>query len=136
MDTPEEVCPSTLNAGMDIGCSNDAMPPQCAAKAIADGTLNMSAIDTAVGHMFRLRMRTGEFDDPSLTPLSLLDNNTLICSADGYALARDAARQSLALLKVNRNVMPLSPTAIRTVAAIGPISNNTFMLLGDYGGWP
>jgi beta-glucosidase-like glycosyl hydrolase len=43
-NSSEAVCPLTLNAGMDCACSNDLMPLQCAAPAIADGSLALGAV--------------------------------------------------------------------------------------------
>lgn len=132
VSTAEEVCPVVLNAGMDTGCNNDLLPLQCAAAAIADGTMDESAVRTAARRVMSVRMRTGQFD--ATTPWDGLDNNTLICTPDGNALAIDAAAQSLVLAKVNRSALPLRRGA--SLAVVGPNANATFQLLGDYSAWP
>lgn len=132
VQTAEEVYPVVLNAGMDMGCNNDLLPLQCASAAIADGILDEEAVDTAARRVMSVRLRTGEFD--ATTPWDNLNNNTLICSSDGLALATAAAAQSLVLAKVNRSALPLRRNA--TLAVVGPNANATFQLLGDYSAWP
>ncbi len=47
-------------------------------------------------------------------------------------LAYEAALQSFVLLKNNGNVLPLSASAKRTIAVVGPEANYSYGLVGDY----
>ena len=51
------------------------------------------------------------------------------------ALATRVARESMVLLKNQGNVLPLKKT-LKTIAVIGPNSDQTQMLLGNYNGIP
>ncbi|KAM0025524.1 putative glycosidase [Helianthus debilis subsp. tardiflorus] len=52
------------------------------------------------------------------------------------ALAREAARQGIVLLKNSVGSLPLSPTAIKSLAVIGPNANVTKTMIGNYEGTP
>jgi beta-glucosidase-like glycosyl hydrolase len=131
-NSSEAVCPLVLNAGMDCACSNDLMPLQCAVPAIADGSLLLETLLTAVRRKLSVRLRAGEFDED--TPFDALDNNTLICAPEALDRAQRAAEQSVALLKVDRARLPLNRSAIRSLAVVGPNAQGS--LLGDYSSWP
>ena len=130
----EAVCGAALDAGMDYACNNDLLPLQCAAKAIADGSLAEEAVELAARRTLSVRLRTGQFD--ASTPFDELDNNTLVCSDASLARAQRAAEQSVTLLKVDRMRLPLDRSNVRSVAAVGPNANLSFGLLGDYSAWP
>lgn len=132
--TAEESCPATLNAGMDYGTRGDGLPLQCAAQAVADGTLDAAVLEQAVRRVLSVRFRAGHFD--AETPFDALDSDELVCSPVALALAQTAAERGLVLLKVDRARLPLSRAVVRSVAAVGPGANATQQLLGDYSGYP
>lgn len=81
-------------------------------------------------------MRLGFFDgDPRQQLYGNLGTND-VCTPANQELAREAARQGFVLLKNSRGSLPLSPTATKSVAVIGPNANVTTTMIGNYAGVP
>src|ERR1035438_7271849 len=73
------------------------------------------------------------FDPSDMVPYTKISEKELD-SAEHRAQARKLANESMVLLK-NDGVLPLKP-GIRKIAVIGPLANQTKMLLGNYAGKP
>ncbi len=100
--------------------------------AVQRGYLSESAIDTALIRLFAARVRLGMFDPPSMVPYSKLDESELN-SAAHRKLARRIAEESMVLLK-NDGVLPLR--SVKRIAVVGPLADQTAVLLGNYNGTP
>lgn len=101
-------------------------------EAVQQGYLPESAIDTALVRLFTARIRLGMFDPPSMVPYTNIDDKELD-SAAHRALARQMANESMVLLK-NDGVLPLK--SIKRIAIVGPLADQTAVLLGNYNGIP
>ncbi|MBB5706782.1 glycoside hydrolase family 3 protein [Sphingopyxis panaciterrulae] len=113
-------CPQALLAGLDMYMAPDSWKPiyeDLLARAKA-GTVPMARIDDAVRRILRVKLRLGLFEagKPSSRPLS--GRFDLLGSPDHRAIAREAVRKSLVLLK-NRDVLPLKPGGRLLVAGEG-----------------
>lgn len=118
--------------GLDLNCGS--FLGQHTEAAVKAGLLNESAIDKAVTNNFATLMRLGFFDgDPRKQPYSELGPKD-VCTPKHQELAREAARQGIVLLKNSPGSLPLSPTAIKTLAVIGPNANVTKTMIGNYEG--
>ncbi|KAG7608678.1 Glycoside hydrolase family 3 C-terminal domain superfamily [Arabidopsis suecica] len=132
--TPEEAVAKSLLAGLDLNC--DHFNGQHAMGAVKAGLVNETAIDKAISNNFATLMRLGFFDgDPKKQLYGGLGPKD-VCTADNQELARDAARQGIVLLKNSAGSLPLSPSAIKTLAVIGPNANATETMIGNYHGVP
>ncbi|KAL0648143.1 hypothetical protein Bca4012_046434 [Brassica carinata] len=79
---------------------------------------------------------TGFFNgDPKKHPYGNLGPQD-VCTAENQELAREAARQGIVLLKNSPGSLPFSPSAIKTLAVIGPNANVTDTMIGNYHGVP
>ena len=92
-----------------------------------------SAIDTALVRLFTARIKLGMFDPPESDPYSKIDEKELD-SPEHRALALKLANESMVLLK-NDGTLPLKP-GIKKIAVIGPLAEQTRVLLGNYSGTP
>ena len=101
-------------------------------EAVQQGYLSAAAIDTALIRLFSARIRLGLFDPPSRVTYSRLDPRQLD-SAAHRDLARHLAAESMVLLK-NDGVLPLR--SVHRVAIVGPLAEQTAVLLGNYTGVP
>ncbi len=107
-------CPQAINAGLDM-----FMAPTSDWKGlykntveqVESGIIPMSRIDDAVRRILRVKVRAGLFEKPSPAARQFSGKTELIGSAEHRAIARDAVRQSLVLLKNNNNILPLSPAS-------------------------
>ncbi|CAL5329650.1 unnamed protein product [Camellia sinensis] len=132
--TPEEAAAKALLAGLDLNCGSFmAKHTEAAVKA---GLVNESAVDNAVSNNFATLMRLGFFDgDPSKQLYGQLGPKD-VCTPENQEMAREAARQGIVLLKNTAGSLPLSPTAIKSLAVIGPNGNVTKTMIGNYEGTP
>ena len=101
-------------------------------EAVQQGYLPESAIDTALVRLFTARIRLGMFDPPARVPYSKIDPARLD-SAEHRNLARRLAAESMVLLK-NDGTLPLR--TVKRIAVIGPLAEQTRVLLGNYNGTP
>ncbi|MBV8113326.1 MAG: glycoside hydrolase family 3 C-terminal domain-containing protein, partial [Silvibacterium sp.] len=101
--------------------------------AVKEGYLKESDIDTAVIRLFTARMKLGMFDPPDMVPYTKIDEGELN-SAAHRDLARKIADESMVLLK-NDGTLPLKSSGVK-IAVVGPLANQTKVLLGNYNGTP
>ena len=97
-------------------------------EAFRRGLIPDSIIDAAVTRVLRAKFELGLFEHPYVDPDSAAYWNG---SVEHRALAREAARTSLVLLKNDRNTLPLS-RALRSVVVIGVDAAES--RLGGYSG--
>ena len=101
--------------------------------AVQEGYLKESAIDTALVRLFTARIKLGLFDPPQMVPYTKIDANELASPAH-RALALKLANESMVLLK-NDGTLPLK-AASQKILVVGPLADQTRVLLGNYNGIP
>jgi beta-glucosidase len=87
-----------------------------------------------VRRLLTARFRLGMFDPPERVPYARIPYS-VVDSAAHQALALEAARKSIVLLKNQGGLLPLKKS-IKTLAVIGPNADNVETLLGNYHGEP
>jgi beta-glucosidase-like glycosyl hydrolase len=90
LNTSDQVLAAVFTAGTDIGC--DGYIPPALPGALADGAITQAQVNTAMSHMFRVRMRLGQFDPYEQQPMRQWGPD-MVCTNDSIALALDAAQQ-------------------------------------------
>lgn len=115
-----ESCPQALMAGVDMYMAPDTWKPiynDLLARAKSD-ELPMSRVDEAVTKILEVKARLGLFEagKPSARPYS--GEYELLGAPEHRAVAREAVRKSLVLLK-NQGVLPLKPGGRLLVAGEG-----------------
>jgi beta-glucosidase len=98
--------------------------------ALTQGLLTEADINAAVRNILRVRFHTGEFDG-ALDPYRDI-NTSIINSPASQALAREAVRKSVVLLKNEDNTLPIDKNNINSVAVLGERANQ--VLLDWYSG--
>jgi beta-glucosidase len=137
--TQAEASAISLQRGMDNECIDgtvkvtDDHDYKPYLDAVKQGFLRESEIDVALTRLFTARMKLGMFDPPEMVPYSKIDEK-LLDSAGHRAMARKMANESMVLLK-NDGVLPLRTSGIR-IAVVGPLADQTKVLLGNYNGTP
>ena len=109
-----------FDAGMDMSMQSGFYAAHLPA-LVESGQVPVAALDQAVRRVLSLKAALGLLDDPyrSLDPAREADTSHL---AAHEALARDAARRSMVLLKNEGGVLPLR--AGQRVALIGPFTRD------------
>ncbi len=135
----EQAVAISLTRGMDNECIDfrakvtDDHDYRPYLDAVKDGYLKESAIDAALVRLFTARMKLGMFDPPRMVPYTKIDASELN-SAEHRALALKLANESMVLLK-NDGVLPLKTTGAK-ILVVGPLAEQTRVLLGNYNGIP
>jgi beta-glucosidase len=124
----EHASADAVKAGTDTTCGNEYVT---LVKAVQDGLVKESAIDTAVKRLFTARMKLGMFDPPSMVPFSQIPMSEVDSPAHREVALR-AARESIVLLK-NNGILPFKPNA-GTIAVIGPEATLLRAIEGNYHG--
>jgi beta-glucosidase len=109
------------------------------AKALKDGYVTEADMDASLKNLLRVYLRLGEMDPQGVDPYAEIGRKT-----DGEIapweressreLARQATDESIVLLKNSNNTLPLDRTKLKTIALIGPWTDQ--VLLDWYSGTP
>ncbi len=114
-------CPAAFNAGLDMAMASDSWKGlyETELAAVKSGQITQERLDDAVRRILRVKMRLGLFDagKPSQRPLG--GKYELLGSPEHRAIARQAVRESLVLLKNNGGTLPLDPHKRILVAGDG-----------------
>jgi beta-glucosidase len=127
----------SLERGMDNECADFGEPSGDSdympfLRAVQQGYLPEDALDAALVRLFTARIRLGMFDPPSMVPYSRIPQSELNSPAH-RELALHLAEESMVLLK-NDGVLPLK--SVKHIAVVGPLADQTAVLLGNYNGYP
>lgn len=122
---------AVLSAGMDTDCGgymgSKAMLPLLANKTIA------ALVDTALRNLFTVQFRLGFGDKRSDVPWG--NYGPEVVNTPGHQqLAKEAADQSLVLLKNTGKTLPLDPATVKKVLVVGRNANATTNMQGNYFG--
>lgn len=102
--------------------------------AVKRGLVSEADINGALVNTLAVQMRLGMFDgEPSAHPYGNLGTKD-VCTPAHQGLALEAARQGIVLLNNHGPTLPLSARRHRTIAIIGPNSNVTVTMIGNYAG--
>ena len=119
-----------LAAGVDI----ELPDPQAYEKLVdlvRSGRVSEAALDRSVARLLRAKFLAGLFENPYVDPERAEQvSNT----PEHQALALDAARRSIILLKNDGGVLPLDRRKTKTIAVVGP--NAKGVRLGGYSSDP
>jgi beta-glucosidase len=110
-------CPQALTAGLDMYMAPagwKALDENTVAEA-KSGAIPMARLDDAVRRILRVKFKAGLFDGPS--PVAGRFN--LLGSPEHRAIAREAVRKSLVMLKNQGGVLPIRPWEHVLVAGDG-----------------
>ena len=118
------------NECIDFAKVNDDHDYRPYIEAVQQGYLPESSVDTALIRLLRARIRLGMFDPPATVPYMNIDEKQLDSPAH-RELARRMADESMVLLK-NDGVLPLK--SAKRIAIVGPLADQTAVLLGNYNG--
>ena len=127
-----EDCRQTFVAGLDMAMAPDSWKGlwESTLAHARSGALPMAALDEAVRRILRVKVRAGLFEAGKPSSRMLSGEFDRLGSADHRAVARQAVRESLVLLKNQGSVLPLKPGARILLAGDGADS-----MTKQTGGW-
>lgn len=114
-------CPQAIRAGLDLYMAPDSWKGiwESTLREVKSGAIPMSRLDDAVRRILRVKFRAGIFDAKRPSERPYAGRYDLLGSPDHRAIARQAVRESLVLLKNSGSVLPLKPGANILVAGDG-----------------
>ena len=90
---------------------------------LKEGKITMKQLDEAVARVLYFKFKLGLFDDPYKFSNEARESATLFSEAN-RAVALEAAKRSIILLKNNHDVLPLNASSGRKIALIGHYANS------------
>ncbi|MFV8783983.1 glycoside hydrolase family 3 protein [Microbulbifer sp. SA54] len=115
-------CPQAINAGLDMFMAPDPSWKELYANTVEDaksGALSAERLDDAVRRILRVKMRAGLFDAGAPSERAFAADESLIGAPAHRAIARQAVRESLVMLKNNDGLLPLARNQRVLVAGDG-----------------
>lgn len=114
-------CPATINAGLDMAMASDSWKGfyETTLAAVKVGTISQARLDDAVRRILRVKFRLGLFEAGKPSTRAVGGQFALLGAPEHRAVARQAVRESLVLLKNAGGVLPLSPKQRILVAGDG-----------------
>ena len=112
-------CPQSLNAGLDMYMAPDSWKGlyESTFKHVKDGTITMERLDDAVRRILRVKLSSGIFQKGAPSSRVNAGNESLLALPENKAIARQAVRESMVLLKNNNQLLPIDPT--KTILVVG-----------------
>ncbi|WP_303208297.1 beta-glucosidase [Bacteroides oleiciplenus] len=129
----KEAVRQSVEAGLNVRCTfrspdSYVLPLR---ELVKEGGLSEDIINDRVRDILRVKFLIGLFDAPYQTDLAGADKE--VEKAENEAVALQASRESLILLKNENNVLPLDINNIKTIAVCGPNANEEGYALTHYG---
>ncbi|GGI24425.1 glycoside hydrolase family 3 protein [Pedobacter mendelii] len=130
----EEAAAAAIKAGMDMECAagcnliKEYLKLAWQKKLVTDDEINNS-----VKNVLRVRFRLGLFDKTGAGPYDNI-SSSVIGNAAHQKLALDAAKESIILLKNDKNILPLQLQKLKSIAVVG--HNADVNVFGGYSGVP
>lgn len=112
-------CPQSLNAGLDMFMAPDSWKGlyESTLGHVKNGTVPMARLDDAVRRILRVKIASGIFTKGAPSTRKNAGDESLLGLPENRAIARQAVRESMVLLKNNNNILPLD--ASKTILVIG-----------------
>lgn len=129
--TGAEAAAIGLLAGCDLDCGRTY---EYLKEAFDRGLVTEDDIDVAVKRLFTARMKLGMFDPKGKNPYDNIDISKNDC-AEHRALSIDVAHQTMTLLKNRNHILPLNKN-LKSIAVVGPNSNDPMVMYANYNGYP
>jgi len=116
-----ESCAAAFNNGIDMFMAPDSWKELYAntLAQVKSGEIKMARLDQAVSRILRVKIRAGLFDAGLPSQRKYAGRYELLAAPEHRKIARQAVRQSLVLLKNEKQLLPISPSANILVAGDG-----------------
>lgn len=129
----KEAVRQSVEAGLNVRCTfrspdSYVLPLR---ELVKEGGLSEEVINDRVRDILRVKFLVGLFDTPYQTDLREADEE--VEKKENEEVALQASRESIVLLKNEKNVLPLDPSKIRKIAVCGPNADEHSYALTHYG---
>lgn len=127
-------CPQAINAGIDLLMVTHDWKAMIenTLKQVKSGEISQARLDDAVRRILRVKMRAHLWDKKPSERAHASDQS-VVGSAAHRAIARQAVRESLVLLKHTNKVLPINPA--KTILVAGDGADNIGKQAGGWSVW-
>ena len=122
-----------VEAGLDVR-TNFTMPDDYILplrELVREGKVSMKTLDERVANVLRVKFRLGLFDQPYVTDPKAADK--LVHTTTDEAVSLEINRQSIVLLKNEKNLLPLDRSKLKNILVTGPLANEKNYTTSRYG---
>ena len=125
-------CAVSFNAGLDMFMAPDSWEElyNSTLAHVQNGVITMERLDDAVRRILRVKIESGIFTKGAPSNRNNAGNENLLGRPESRAIARQAVRESMVLLKNNESILPLN--ASKTILVVGDGAAN---ISKTCGGW-
>ncbi|RAK51341.1 glycoside hydrolase family 3 N-terminal domain-containing protein [Phenylobacterium deserti] len=120
-ETPQDAAVAAVTAGVDVELPDGEYYNHLPALVRA-GRVSEEQINTAVRRVLRIKFEGGLFENPYVDAKRA---DRLTATPDAVALAREAARKAMILLKNDKGLLPLDAGKIKRLAVLGTHARDT-----------
>ncbi|TGX54158.1 beta-glucosidase [Sphingomonas gei] len=120
-DNLSDAAVRALDAGVDFE-TPDAEAYANLPQLVREGRVSQAQIDESVRRILKLKFNAGLFESPYVDAKAAARKTE---TPDAIALAREAARQAIVLLKNDKGLLPLDAGRIKRLAVIGTHASDT-----------
>ena len=129
----KEAVRQSVEAGLNVRCTfrspdSYVLPLR---ELVQEGGLSEEVINDRVRDILRVKFLVGLFDAPYQTDLKGADDE--VEKEENEAIALQASRESIVLLKNENNTLPLDITSVKKIAVCGPNAEEKAYALTHYG---
>ncbi|MEN3749823.1 glycoside hydrolase family 3 N-terminal domain-containing protein [Sphingomonas sp. HF-S3] len=117
----KEAAVRAMDAGVDVE-TPDGEAYNHLAELVREGKVSEDQINVAVRRVLKMKFEGGLFENPYADPRTA---GRKTATPDAVALAREAARESIVLLRNSNGLLPLNSTGIKRMAVIGTHARDT-----------
>ena len=122
----EDAARIAVNAGLDMDMVSDAYSKNLK-KLVEENKVSVATIDTYVRNILRIKFRLGLFENPYVN----VNAPSVFYAQDHLNKAKEAAEQSVILLKNDNRTLPLSDN-VKTIAIVGPMADAPHDQMGTW----
>jgi beta-glucosidase len=127
-DAARQACLAGLNVRTTFSPPDDYILPIRA--CVKDGSIPMKVIDDRVRDVLRVKFELGLFDQPYVDPAKA---DGAVMKPESMNTALRASRESIVLLKNEKNALPLNKANLKKVLVCGPNADEKAYSLSRYG---
>ena len=132
-DDMKEAVRQSFEAGLNVRCTFSApetyvLPLR---ELIKEKAISIETLNDRVRDVLRVKFLIGLFDHPYQMDLAAADKE--VNSPENQKVALQASRESIVLLKNEKQLLPLDAAKITKIALIGPNADERSYALGHYG---
>lgn len=128
----EQAAELSANAGIDMDM-NGSVFMKYLPELVKEGKVSEKVLDRAVRPILEMKFLLGLFEDPYRYLNNEREKNTIM-KPEFLQLAREAGRQSVVLLKNDKQFFPINTDKSITVALIGPMVKDRINQNGEWAG--